>query len=133
MKTNPRYVVSLLVVFLLGYAAASWQANAQSAPPAYMIVSAEFLEPDKLGPYEEKAVPLAKQAGMVVVAQGASGSTVEVLEGDWPYKGAVVIEKYDSMDALLSFWNSPGYQEAKKLREGHVQTNFIIAVEAAGD
>jgi hypothetical protein len=34
------------------------------------------------------------------------------------------------MKALTDFWNSPGYQKAKKLREGLMQTNFIIAVEA---
>jgi uncharacterized protein (DUF1330 family) len=33
------------------------------------------------------------------------------------------------MDALLKFWNSAGYQEARKLREGIVDVNFIIAVE----
>jgi hypothetical protein len=30
------------------------------------------------------------------------------------------------MKALLDFWKSPGYQEAKKLRN---EVNFIIAVE----
>ena len=34
------------------------------------------------------------------------------------------------MDALLRFWNSPEYQEAKKLREGFIKSNFIIAIEA---
>ena len=47
-----------------------------------------------------------------------------------PYKGNVVLQKVDSMDALLRFWNSPEYQEAKKLREGFIKSNFIIAIEA---
>jgi uncharacterized protein (DUF1330 family) len=33
------------------------------------------------------------------------------------------------MEDLLAFWNSPGYQEAKKLRAGHVEMNFIVAIE----
>ena len=33
------------------------------------------------------------------------------------------------MEELLAFWNSPGYREAKKLREGHVEMNFIVAIE----
>ena len=133
MKNTTRTVLSLASIFLLGYATAHWHApapRAQGVKPAYVIVSAEFLERDKLGPYNEAAQPLAQQAGIQVIAAGATSSGVHVLEGEWPYKGAVLLEKYDSMDALLSFWNSSGYQEAKKLREGFVKTNFIIAMEA---
>ena len=133
MKNTTRTVLSLASIFLLGYATAHWHApapRAQGVKPAYVIVSAEFLERDKLGPYNEAAQPLAQQAGIQVIAAGATGSGVHVLEGEWPYKGAVLLEKYDSMSALLSFWNSSGYQEAKKLREGFVKTNFIIAMEA---
>ena len=92
-------------------------------------MSAKIVHPDQLGPYREAAVPLAEKAGMKVLAAGNSGSSVRVLEGEWPYQGRVVVEKFDSMDALLSFWNSPEYQAAKKLRERHVEVNFIIAVE----
>jgi uncharacterized protein (DUF1330 family) len=52
-----------------------------------------------------------------------------VLEGEWPYEGFFIIEKYPSMEALKTFWYSPGYQEAIKLRQGFRKTNFIIAVE----
>ena len=55
------------------------------------------------------------------------GSTIQVLEGTFPYKGRLVVEKYRSMKALLDFWKSPAYQEAKKHRN---EANFIIAVEA---
>ena len=89
MKTNLRYLVSLLVFFVLGYAAAHWQdavAHAQdaqsTAKPAYVILSAEFLEPEKLGPYQEAAQPLAQQAGAQVLARGASGTSVHLLEGE---------------------------------------------------
>ncbi len=41
----------------------------------------------------------------------------------------MIVEKFSSMDALLSFWNSPEYQAAKRLREGLIEANFIIAVE----
>ena len=121
MKNTTRTVLSLASIFLLGYATAHWHApapRAQGVKPAYVIVSAEFLERDKLGPYNEAAQPLAQQAGIQVIAAGATGSGVHVLEGEWPYKGAVLLEKYDSMGALLSFWNSSGYQEAKKLVKG---------------
>ena len=40
-----------------------------------------------------------------------------------------VIERFRSMKALKEFWYSEGYQEAKKLREGVVKINFIVALE----
>jgi uncharacterized protein (DUF1330 family) len=33
------------------------------------------------------------------------------------------------MEDLLALWNSPGYQEAKKLRAGTVEMHFIVAIE----
>ena len=130
----------LVAAFALGFLAAhlvDFDAVAASAAanarPAYVIVSAKIPHPDELGPYREAALPLAEKAGMEVLAAGDSGSSVHVLEGEWPYEGRLIVEKFDSMDALLSFWNSPGYQAAKKLREGHVEVNFIIAVEPEED
>ena len=100
-----------------------------AAKPAYVIVSAKVHAPDKLGPYRKAAIPLAAKAGLEVLAASNGGSSVRVLEGEWPHEGRVIVEKFTSMDALMTFWNSPGYQAAKKLREGHIETNFIIAVE----
>ena len=60
----------------------------------------------------------------------ASGDPkLHVLEGQWTLDGALSVERYRSMDDLLGFWNSAGYQEAKKLRAGLSQTNFIVAIE----
>ena len=52
-----------------------------------------------------------------------------MLEGEWPYEEGLVIEKFSSMAALKEFWYSEGYQDAKKLREGALKMNFIVAVE----
>ena len=65
-----------------------------------------------------------------VIAMGVAGSSVELLEGNWPHEGALQLYKCPSMDALLTFWNSPEYQEAIKLREGVVETNFTVAIES---
>ncbi len=133
MKNTTRTVLSLASIFLLGYATAHWHApapRAQGVKPAYVTVSGEWLEPDKLGPYSEASRPLSAKAGQELVAAGTTGSTIQVLEGEWPHKGNVLLEKFDSMDPLMRFWNSPEYQEAKKLREGFIKSNFIIAIEA---
>jgi uncharacterized protein (DUF1330 family) len=65
---------------------------------------------------------------MELLGAGESGSTLQVLEGKWPYQGRVAVEKFRSMKALLDFWNSKAYQEARKFR---TEANVIIAVEAA--
>jgi uncharacterized protein (DUF1330 family) len=97
---------------------------------AYMVCSVNVREPDKLGPYMEAANPLFAAAGVELFALGAAGTSVQVLEGEWPFTGALQIYKCTSMDALLKFWNSHEYQEAKKLREGIVETNFTVAIDS---
>ena len=126
--------ISLGVIFALGYGAAHVQmavVHAQRGEKAaYLIASTKLLKPDQMGPYRDAAGPLARAAGMQMLASGESGRTVQVLEGTWSYEGRIAVEKFRSMKALLDFWHSPGYQKAKKLREGAMETNFIIAVEA---
>jgi len=95
-----------------------------------MIASVNVWEPDKMGPYMEAANPLFAAAGVELFAVGVAGKNVQILEGDWPYAGVLQIYKCSSMNALLKFWNSPEYQEAKKLREGIVKTNFTVAIES---
>ena len=100
--------------------------------PAFMIASVNVVEPDKMGPYMEVCGPLFAAAGIEVIALGVAGSSVEIIEGEWPYEGSLMLYKCGSMDSLLQFWNSPEYQEAIKLREGIVESNFTVAIEATG-
>jgi uncharacterized protein (DUF1330 family) len=130
-----RYSIGFVLAFGLGYMTAPRQdavAHAQAAhqKAAYLIASTKVLKPDQMTAYGQAAGPLAKQAGLQVVARGQAGSTIQVLEGNWPYEGGIVVERFRSMKDLLDFWHSPGYQKAKKLREGAMQANFIVAVEA---
>jgi uncharacterized protein (DUF1330 family) len=98
--------------------------------PTFMIASVNVVEPDKIGPYIEVSGPLFAAAGIELIALGVTGSSVELLEGDWPHNGALQLYKCPSMDALLEFWNSLEYQDAIKLREGIVETNFTVAIES---
>ena len=125
--------VSMLVGFLMGEASAR-RATAQtasggpqaSAPkPAYLIASGLWAERGRLMPYIQAALPLERKAGMEPLASGELA--VHVLEGSW--KGELTLQRYRSLEDLLAFWNSPEYQEAKKLREGLVDLNFIVAIE----
>jgi uncharacterized protein (DUF1330 family) len=70
-------------------------------------------------------VPLAEAAGLEILGSGE----IELMEGDWDHFPALTLEKFDSKAALHKFWYSPEYQQAKKLREGHLDVQFIVAVE----
>lgn len=138
MTKHGLYLLSLVCAFALGGlmfgnrsdVAASKAAAAMAEPPAYMIVSGKRLKPaEAMNAYRQAAGPLAMAAGLEILASKPSKADVQVLEGDWPYDGFVVVEKYSSMKELLKFWNSPGYQAAKKLRQDAVKMDFIVAVE----
>ena len=106
----------------------SAEAAPQVAPPGYIIgiTRAATSDPNALAAYGRAARPLAAEAGMSYLARGPE---VHVLEGEWPFEGSFMIEQYTSLQSILDFWYSPGYQEAKKLREGLVDIDFLIAVE----
>jgi len=104
-----------------------WAAD-ESPRPAFLIVSADRntgVSNEDYAPYQQAAGPLARAAGLSMVA---TSQTPEVLEGTWPY-GNVALEQFASMEALKEFWFSDDYQAAKKLREGLSTINFIVAVE----
>ena len=93
--------------------------------PAYLVVSAEVRNDEALEPYRQQAVPLAEAAGLEILGSGE----IELMEGSWDHFPALTLEKFDSKAALNKFWHTPAYQEAKKLREGHLDVQFIVAVD----
>ncbi len=94
---------------------------------AYMVVLAEIQDMQSFRAYGERAAQLVEQFGGEYIARGAKRS--ECLEGDWPEETKVVISKWPSFEAAKTFWNSPEYTEAKKLREGN-STVRVRLVEA---
>jgi uncharacterized protein (DUF1330 family) len=133
------YLVSLVCTFALGALMGGGNGNTVSAgksvalpadPPAYLLAVGKRLKPpEALAAYRQAAGPLAMAAGYQQLATQPTKATVQVLEGQWPYEGFVTLEKFTSMKDLLSFWNSDGYQSAKKLRADAIKMDFIIAVE----
>lgn len=135
------HLLSLACAFALGALTFGMQNNKTlagkpAAAPvdkaAYMIVSGKRLKPpEAMTAYRQAAGPLALAAGYELLATQPAKANVQVLEGEWPYDGFVVVEKYRSMQDLLKFWNSPEYTAAKKLRADAVKMDFIVAVEGA--
>ena len=116
-------IVALGIGFLAGFMVR--KIASKKPTPAYLVVSTAVVNDAALEPYREAAVPLAQAAGLEILASGAA----ELLEGSWDHHPTITVERFDSMNALKSFWHSPEYQEAKKLREGHLDVQFIVAVD----
>ena len=116
-------VISLGVGIALGIAIHIFMLK--RSKPAYLVVSAEVRNEEALEPYRVQALPLAEAAGLEILGSGE----IEVMEGSWEHFPALTLEKFDSKAALNKFWHSPEYQEAKILREGHLDVQFIVAVE----
>lgn len=93
--------------------------------PVYLVVSAKVRNEQALEPYRQQALPLAEAAGLEILGSGE----IELMEGDWDHFPALTLEKFDSKASLHKFWYSPEYQQAKKLREGHLDVQFIVAVD----
>ena len=96
--------------------------------PAYLISSMRVLQPEKLGPFRQAAAPLIAEVGATSLAAG--NPALHVLEGTWSLGGNVlVIERYPSMEHLTALWNSEAFQAARKLTDGFVDVQFVVALE----
>ena len=76
----------------------------------FFIVQEEVKDPETLAQYGEKA-RAASMTGKVIAADGAP----QVIEGDWHGDRVVVLEFPDEA-AFRTWYDSPAYQEALKIR-----------------
>jgi uncharacterized protein (DUF1330 family) len=115
-------VIAMSMIVGVGVGAGTMQAlHAQTKPPVYMIAINEVSNPDG---YAKEYLPPAqasiKAHGGVYVAAGP-GTQVA---GGLP-KGRVVILRWESMEALLGWRNSPEYQAALKKGEKFAKYNIV--------
>ena len=92
--------------------------------PAYVIIETDIHDPEQYERY--------KAASPAAVAAGdgrflARGGELAVLEGDWNPPRIVVLE-FPDLETAKRWYDSPGYQEAKRLREGAASLR-MVAVE----
>ena len=116
MKTH--YAIALAVVSAIGGATAVQGLHAQGKSTVYAVVEIDVTNPEGFG---KEFAPLSqasnKAAGGRVLAiggaAGAGATPITTLEGTPPKR--VVIQAWDSLDQLKSWFNSPAYQEARKV------------------
>ncbi|MGB6536076.1 MAG: DUF1330 domain-containing protein [Xanthobacteraceae bacterium] len=92
--------------------------HAQAKPPVYFVAEITVSNPQAYGKeYAPKAQASIKAAGGKIIALGGAGGagaqSVKGFDGNPPKR--VAIQVWDSMDKLAAWYNSPGYQELRKI------------------
>ena len=120
MKTRSTVAVSMLAGAVVGGAAIQ-ALHAQAKPPVYMIAINEVSDQER---YAKEYVPPAQKSvkdhGGEYVAAGPGAR----LAGNLP-EGPVVILRWESMEALQGWRNSPEFQAALKIGEKYAKFNIV--------
>ncbi|MGN6750634.1 MAG: DUF1330 domain-containing protein [Xanthobacteraceae bacterium] len=120
MKTGFAATLSMLVGATLGGAAIQ-ALHAQAKPPVYMIAINELSDPESYAKeYVSPAQKTVKDHGGAYLAAGPGTQ----IAGNLPH-GPVVILRWDSMEALEAWRNSPEFQAAFKIGEKYAKFNIV--------
>jgi uncharacterized protein (DUF1330 family) len=123
MKTGYAIAVSSLAGLAIG-AAAVEVLHAQAKPPVYAIALNQLTDPEGYAKdYQPKGRAAILANGGIYVAAGKG----TVITGDVPHDRVTVL-KFESLDAVKAWFNSPDYQAANQIGQKYARYN-IIAVD----
>ena len=92
--------------------------------PAYVIIETDIHDPEQYERYKAASPAAVAGGGGRFIARGGE---LAVLEGDWEPSRIVLLE-FPDLETAKRWYDSPGYQEAKRLREGAANLR-MVAVE----
>jgi uncharacterized protein (DUF1330 family) len=92
--------------------------------PAYVIVETDIQDLEQYDRYRAASPAAVHAGGGRFVVRGGE---LAVLEGSWDPSRLVVLE-FPDLEAAKRWYDSPEYQEAKRLREG-AATLSMVAVQ----
>ena len=92
--------------------------------PAYVIAETDVHDAEQYERYKAASPGAIAAGGGRFIVRGGG---IAVLEGDWRPKRLVLLE-FEDLEAAKRWYDSPEYQEARRLREG-AATLHIVAVE----
>ena len=123
MRTRFTVAVSMLAEAALGGAAIQ-ALHAQAKPPVYMVAINEVSDQEGYSrEYVSPAQESVKDHGGEYVAAGPGTQ----LTGNLP-RGPVVILRWESMEALQAWRNSPDFQAALKIGEKYAKFNIVAVL-----
>jgi uncharacterized protein (DUF1330 family) len=119
VKTKYTVALSMLAGIAVG-AVAIQGLHAQTKPPVYLVTEIDVTNPEAYGKeFAPKAQASIKAAGGRQIAIGGAGGAgakgITALSGTAPKRA--VIQQWDSMDALMAWYNGAEYQAALKIGE----------------
>lgn len=94
------------------------------APPGYLLVLGHSLDGEKMGRYSAALPPIYEKYGGFYLGIGGPGRGVEHLEGPW-FDHSLVLAHFKAPEDVTTFWFSPEYEEAKKLRKDGGEFNVF--------
>ncbi|MDX6485018.1 MAG: hypothetical protein QOF43_171 [Gaiellaceae bacterium] len=89
-----------------------------------MIVETDIHDPEQYERYKAASPGAVAAGGGRFVVRGGE---LAVLEGDWQPTRLVILE-FPDLEAAKSWYDSPEYEDARKLREGAANLR-MVAVE----
>jgi uncharacterized protein (DUF1330 family) len=89
--------------------------------PAYVIVETDIHDPEQYEQYKTASPAAVAGGGGRFVVRGGE---LAVLEGDWEPTRLVVLE-FEDLEAAKRWYDSPAYQDAKKLRDGAANLRMV--------
>jgi uncharacterized protein (DUF1330 family) len=96
--------------------------------PAYVIIETDIHDPEQYERYKAASPEAVAAGGGRFLARGGE---LAVLEGDWEPSRIVVLE-FPDLETARRWYDSPRYQEAKRLREAAAHLR-MVAVEGVQD
>jgi uncharacterized protein (DUF1330 family) len=90
--------------------------------PAYVIVETDVHDPEQYEHYKAASPGAVHAGGGRFVVRGGE---LAVLEGDWSPKRLVILE-FPDLEAARRWYDSPEYEEAKRLREGAANLRMVV-------
>jgi uncharacterized protein (DUF1330 family) len=92
--------------------------------PAYVIVETDIRDPEQYERYKAASPETVHGGGGRFVVRGGA---LAVLEGDWRPSRLVILE-FPDLETAKRWYDSPEYEEAKRLRESAANLR-MVAVE----
>ncbi len=89
----------------------------------YLVADIDVHDAETYDEYSRRAQ--ATYAGHGEVTYIVRGGEVDVLEGDWHPKRFFVI-RFEDREKAMAWYNSPAYQEVKKIRLQSSTSNLIM-------
>jgi uncharacterized protein (DUF1330 family) len=90
--------------------------------PAYIIVEVEVKDPEKYEDYKKLTPASLEPYGGKFIVRGGKA---ELIEGDEKPNRIVILE-FENSEKAKAWWNSPLYNEAKKIRHAAAKSRMIL-------